>query len=277
MSRTMLLPPPTNVVAGQTATLQMPIGPTYHDVLFTRGGTTFDYDDIDELRFIVHGSVKFAMSGVELDALNKYVGGAKAAANATQTLFSFDELGTRTLATKRMPAFRTGPAIDDKGQILHAGVSGARFEIDISSGASNPTLSAKARFTPNATIAPIVITKKFIESPSVAGDYHIANIPKVAPIRRIILKHTNITGYLLEMNGNKLIERTLAENTFYNELTGHRTVQAGYTIIDPGEEGDGGARIIPAGIEDMRLICTMSAADTITLFVQYVGLPTASI
>lgn len=272
--RTVDLPSVINVVAGATAILNIPMGPTYHDIIFTRGGTSFTNTHIDEIRFIVNGTEKFKCSGVELDALNQQQLGS--AATATLTHLSFDMLGTRSLATKRLTAFRTGPVVRD-GKLLQQGPGSARIEIDIAAGASAPTLSARARIGVAQEVSSMIIRRKFTESPSAIGVYQISDIPKVAPIRQIAFKHSNITEFEILLDQVSIVKRTIAENDFLSQLTGHRVSQSGYLVFSPGEEGDGGAVINTANIADFRIKLTMSGADTVDYFVDYVAAPISAV
>ena len=60
-----------NVAAGQTVIAQLPVGPTYDEILIEFGGTTFDETYMENIRLMANGKeIQRYATGEELKAIN---------------------------------------------------------------------------------------------------------------------------------------------------------------------------------------------------------------
>lgn len=269
MKTTRSMPSFNGVAASSTATLNLPIGLTYHSLLITRGGT-FTMAHITEIRLKANGRQIGTITGSDLDSINQYEG--KAAAGATFRL-DFDRFNLKTRAGNELTAIGTGykQVLDVNASDYNpTPITNLQLEIDIGA-ATSPTLSAKAIQSGPKPMGQIIKRRKFVYSPSAAGDFEISDLPKGDLIDKIMIKAAadNLDELKLDRDNFRVFDRTEAENELI-QTDGVRVPQANWFMLDPSEIGNGAEAIISA-VQDFRLICTMSAADTLTIYVDYIG------
>jgi len=222
------MPAFNGVAEGATATLNCPIGLTYHGLILTRGGTAFTNAHINELR--VKGN------GRELTAIGT---------------------GMPQNLQQGQPGYNPTP------------LSTLQVEVDIS-GSTAPTLSAKAVQSGPSPLGTLKKRRRFSYSVAGAGDYEISDLPKGDLIDKIYVFHTgNLTGVKLDRDNFRAFDRLDGENDLI-QTDGVRVPQTNLFVIDPSERGNGGEALVSA-VNDFRLIATTSAADTLTVLVDYLG------
>lgn len=271
MAKTTRAMPAFNGVAeGATATLTMPIGLTYHGLLLTRGGTNFDVADMNEIRLKANGRELFVTSGADLDLMNKYDG--LAAATSSLMYLDFERIGLKTRSAVELTAIGTGykQVLDKSARDYNpTPISTLQLEVDIA-GSTAPTLSAKAVQSGASPTGMIKKRRRFTYSPSGSGDYEISDLPKGDLIDKIYIKHTgNLTAVKLDRDNFRSFDRSDAENNLI-QTDGVRVPQSNLFVIDPSERGNGGEAIVSL-VNDFRLIATTSGADTLTIYVDYLG------
>ncbi len=266
MKTTRAMPAFNGVAEGATATLNMPIGLTYHSLLLTRGGTAFTNAHIAEVRLKGNGRELMVMSGAELDSINQFDG--HAAAGAALTRIDFERPNLLTRQGRELTAIGTGSPADRASNPTP--LSTLQLEVDIA-GSTAPTLSAKALQSGPSPLGALKKRRRFNYSVAGAGDYEISDLPKGDLIDKIFIFHTgNVTGVKLDRNNFRAFDRSDAENDLI-QTDGVRVPQTNLFVIDPSESGNGGEALVTDGVSDFRLIVTTSGADTLGVMVDYLG------
>jgi len=270
------LPAVQGVAAGSIATLNCPIGFTYHGILWTMGGTTFNLSLITEIRVKGNGRTIFTVSGSDLDAMNLFEG--RAPASATQFYLDFERYGLEVfggsnaidaLGGRELTAIGTGVPPSDKNPIE---LSTLQIELDISGSALLPTLSAKALQAPPRSLGFLKKRRKFVYVPAGAVEFEISDLPRGDLIDKIYIKSAGnkITRVKLERDNFLAFDRTPDENNLI-QYDGVRVPQPSWFVLDPSEQGRGDEALITSNVSDFRLKVTVSAADTLTIYVDYMG------
>lgn len=262
MKITQKMPSWEGVGAGQTATCRLPVGLTYHKVFFSYAGVTLA--QMKEIRVYVNAQTLIRVQGGDtLDKLNQFDGMAAAAGFLT---IDFERFALRTRVQQEATALRTGDRTDKRP------ITSIRVEIDIDAAASAPVLGVpKAVQSPAAVAGPLKILRTLTYSPSAAGDFEIADLPRVGDISRITFKHSgNLDGVKLTRDGFVTWERSEAENNLLL-ADGIRVPQTNFFMLDTTEEGNGQEAIRMAGVQDFRLTLDMAGADTVELIIEYIS------
>jgi len=265
------------VSAGNTATLDCPIGLTYHGILFTMGGTTMNLSLIDEIRVKGNGRDLFTVIGSDLDTHNKFEGRHGAA--ATQFYLDFERYGLDTavgptageaLRGRELTAIGTGIRASENNPIE---LSTLQIEIDINSSASSPTLSAKAVQSGARPLGLLKKRRRFNYNTGGAGEYEISDLPRGDLIDKIYIHNTSgdyTTRVKLERDNFLAFDRTPNENNLV-QLDGRRVPQSQLFVIDPSERGRGDEAIQTANVSDLRLKITTSATSSLRVYIDYLG------
>lgn len=269
------MPSFNGVGPSQTATLNMPIGLTYHSLLLSYSGITLA--QMTEIRLKGNGRVLFTQSATDLDISNRYLG-MQASAGGLLSI-PFDREGLITRAGQELTAIGTGAPLDPNqtinGQINPmfnpTPLTTLQLEIDCAAG-STPVLSAKAIQSEPRPLGVMVKRRKFSYTVAGAGDYEVSDLPRGDLIDKILVKQSaaNVTRVVVERDNFVIFDRTAAENTFAQN-DGIRKPQASWFVIDPTENGYGSEAIVTENVQDLRLRFTCSAAVTLTLYVDYLG------
>ncbi len=261
MRRTTKLPSFEGVASGQTATLRVPIGRTYHQIMVDYGSMSLS--DMSEVRVVLDGETVHRYKGADvLDTINQYEG--RAAASSLLVL-DFDRYGLLSRKAQEFTALGT-----------LGGVQTLAVEIDIvDSPTATPSLSARAVTTSGEQVGHIKQVRRFNYSPAGSGEYEISDLPTGgAMIGMIAFNSANIDQVELETDNVQVFNRTDEENRLI-QSDGIRVPQSGWVMLDPAELGYGGEVIETAGVQDFRLTLHMSAADTVPVYVEYIAVPGA--
>lgn len=261
MRITVRMPSAEGVAPGQTATFRLPIGRTFHTLLLNYAGATLA--QLTEARIVANGQVvrRYSTGGPKIDTVNKHAG--LAAANGILRI-DFDRPGMRLKDGEEYTSFGTGIANDPTP------VTTLTLEVDIAAAAVAPVLSLKAIQSEPRPFGLVSKIREFVYNAPAAGDYEIVDLPKGDLIGKIFIKSANITKLKIERDGFVIFERTAAENNVV-QLDGYRVPQAGYFVFDPSENGFAGEAVQTAGVQDLRLVCTMSGAEALPITVEYIG------
>lgn len=253
------------VAAGQTATLRMPIGRTYEQLLITYGGATLA--QLNEIRIVANGEVIHRITELsKLDSMNKFEG--RAAASGV-IVFDFNRYKLRTRAGDEFTALGTG-VIDDPRKITTLSA-----EIDIDAAASSPTLSAKAIQSPPQNVGQIIKTRQYTYTAGASGEFEIADLPKGDTINKIYIGNhaANVyTKVVIERDNFIEFERSVAENEAI-QTDGVRVPQTDYVVYDPTELGNGSESLATGGVQDLRIRLTLTNAGQVPLTVETIGIP----
>lgn len=269
MKTTRPMPSFQGVAAGQTATLTMPIGLTYHALLISYSGATLA--QMTEIRLKANGRQIFSQSATDLNIANQFNG--VAAANGILRL-DFDRLKLLTRAGQELTGIGTGaPVNNDVNSPLYnpTPLSTFQLEIDIAGAAVSPAISAKAIQSAPRPLGAILKRRRFNYTAQGAGEFEISDLPKGDLIDKIWIKTANgtLTKVVMERDNFLSFERTPAENSLV-QADGVRVPQSNWFVIDPTERGFGAESIVSA-VNDFRLKLTTSGAEQFTIYVDYLG------
>jgi hypothetical protein len=261
MRITARMPSAEGVAPGQTATFRLPIGRTFHTLLLGYAGVTLA--QMTEARIVANGQVvrRYAGGGAKINLMNLFCG--LAAADGVLRI-DFDRPGMRLKDGEEYTSFGTGVANDPTP------ITTLTMEIDISAAAIAPVLALKAIQSEPRPFGLVSKLREFVYNAPAAGDYEIVDLPKGDLIGKIFIQSANITRLKIERDGFVIFERTAAENNVV-QLDGYRVPQAGYFVFDPSENGFAGEAVQTGGVQDLRLICTMSGAEALPITVEYIG------
>lgn len=276
MRTTRQLPSLQGVAASQTATLNLPIGLTYHSILLTYSGVTLA--QMTEVRIKGNGRLIQTYSAADLDSINKYTG-LQGSAGGLITL-PFDRENLITREGQELTAIGTGAPFDPN-QFLADGrtfnpnynptpLTTFQLEIDLAAG-STPVLSAKAIQSAAKPLGAMIKRRRFNYNPTGAGTFEISDLPKGDLIDKIYIKQSvdAVTKVTLERDNFIVFERTKAENNFI-QTDGVRVPQSNWFVIDPTENGYGSESIVTL-VNDFRLKIDTSGPVALTIYVDYLG------
>jgi len=250
------------VVAGQTATLRMPIGLTYHQLWNEFTGVTLA--QMDEIRIVANGqTIQQWDSGTELDRINQYQGRSAAAGILA---IDFDRFGLNELVEREFTALGTGHPADPTP------VTTLQVEVDINAAAAASTMASRAVQSIPQPLGLIKKVRRFVYSPTGAIDFEISDLPKGDVINQLFFQFSANDLNRLRVERDTFIvfdrEDQLNERI---QADGVRVPQASQFVYDPTEDGVGTEGLITAGVNDLRFVATMTGAATLTLQCVYIG------
>lgn len=261
------------VAAGQTATLRLPIGYTYHQLIIDYG--TMSLSDMTELRVYINGEnvQTFRDMSVFDSIFNQYEGRPASADNII--VLDFERYGCRTRDSQIVTAIGTGAAEEEDPNAVRT----LSVEIDIDAAATGVALSARALQSPPSPLGVVKVIRRFVRNPTGAGEYEISDLPTSGNlINKVLFRKVsgvgNIDRVQLERDNFMAFDRTAEENDII-QSAGVRVPQADLFVVDPTEDGFGAEGLATAGISDFRFTLTMSGAAAIEVYVEYVTTPGA--
>ena len=267
------LPSPSGVAAGQTALFKLPIGRTYHNILLTYAMTATALAFQDEMRLVANGKViQRWVEMATLDTANQFDGlaGANNTTGGSIVIPVGDRLNMQTREAEEFTALGTGDGNDPNP------ITDLRLEIDINASAAAITMSALAEQSGPQPSGVIRQVRRFSYAPAAAGEFTIADLPRGNLWNRLFISHTNMTALRIERDGFIIFDRTAAQHAIMQAAFGYRTPQSGYFVVDFSEHGYGSEGLVTgAPVQDLRVICTMSAADTLVIHTDEMGPLTA--
>jgi hypothetical protein len=256
------------VAVGQVATLRLPTGMTYHQLFLKYSG--MDLADIEEIKIVANGKpIQIFRSGAELDKFNQFDGRA-AAADDGILVIDFERIGMLRREGREHTAIGTGKAKSDNNPFP---INTMEVQIQIGAGATAPAFTAKAVQSPARGTGIIKKVRTFTYSPSGAGDFEIADLPKASTINRILFQSSNISELTVESDNYIVYQRTKAENDRI-QADGIRKPVADMFPLDTtelGYTGEGLPTRYADGreVSDLRFRLNMAAADTVEVTVEY--------
>jgi len=250
------------VVAGQTATLRLPIGLTFHQLWNEFTGVTLA--QMDEIRVVANGqTIQQWESGTDLDRFNQYEG--RSAASGIVAI-DFDRFGLNEQSEREFTALGTGAPNDPTP------LTTLQVEIDINAGAAASTLASRALQSVPQPLGLFKKIRKFTYSPGGALDFEISDLPKGDVINQLAFQFSanDLNRLRVERDTFVVFDREDQLNERI-QADGVRVPQASQFVYDPTEEGVGTEGLITAGVNDLRFIATMTGAATLTLQCVYIG------
>ena len=252
---TKVMPSFQGVAAGQTATVMLPIGLSYHELLMNFAGITLA--QMNEIRVVANGKViqRYA-SGTQLNAMNLFEG--RAAATTVLTIPLGDRFGLKSRAGIEFTKLGTG-MLDDKRPVTSLYV-----EVDIDAAAAAPVLSMIAIQSDPDYSGIIRHVNQFTYSPTTAMDFDVADLPKGKIFNQMFFQSAIVTALEIRRNGYTVFERSLAENIVV-QTDGIRVPQASSFMVDFTERGYGAEGLVTDGVQDLRLVLTTSGVGSVPL------------
>ncbi|MBL1277454.1 MAG: hypothetical protein COB30_015340 [Ectothiorhodospiraceae bacterium] len=256
-----VMPSFQGVAAGQSATAMLPIGLSYHELLMTYAGITLA--QMDEIRVVANGKViqRYA-SGTQLDTKNQFEG--RAAAAGVLTIPVGDRYGLKARGGIEFSKLGTG-MLDDPRPITTLSI-----EIDINAAAVAPVLSMIAEQSDPSYSGIIKLVDQYTYAPSAVGEYAIADLPKGKIFNQMFFQHANVTDVEIRRNGYTVFERSAAENNVIQN-DGVRVTQESNFVVDFTEKGFGAEGLVTQGVQDLRILLTMSGAASVPLMLESMG------
>lgn len=257
---TRVMPSFEGVAAGQTATLRIPIGYTYHQLYITYSGATTA--QITGVRLMGNGKALQVFKNFEqLDTINKFNG--RAAANGIMVL-DLDRFGLEGRAARELTAIGTGHPQDKTPLTTLA------LELDIDSAAVSPAISATAVVSGPSPVGFTTKMRQFSYNAPGSGNYEIASIPRGDLIDQVYFFSANINSVELQRNSYVEFKRSNTLNDLIQENF-IRNPQTGLFVYDPTEHGNGTETLATKGANDLRFILDMSAGGAVDVAVNYIG------
>ncbi|AUR90313.1 double jelly roll capsid protein [Vibrio phage 1.141.A._10N.261.49.B3] len=273
-----ILPNFNGVGAGQTATLDVPIGSTYHQIAFEFSGMTTA--QLTNFKVLLNGIPHIEIPSVAvLEQLNAFNG-----RGTTAGIFQldFERFGLLTRQARELTAIGTGLGNSDPNQVRTF-----QIQVDIAAGASSPSLKATATTSPASFAGLVKKIRLFNRNPTGAGLFEISDLPKGDIINKVYFQSGEATSQIkkltLEIDNYVKFERSNTLNNAIQKDDGVRVPQAKYSVFDPTELGYGAETVDTRypmvegnprsgqNVSDMRFKLDMDGADNMLLLVEYLG------
>jgi hypothetical protein len=259
------LPSFSNVAAGNTATLELPLGLTYDKLHILYAGVTLA--QLKNIRVEVNGKpIVEYKDGTELMNENAYFS-RPVVAGKLDIYFKKDEM--KTLAEARAFSLGTSSAQytdPTTGQMVTPpAIANVTVRMDIDAAAAAPTLEGYAIQSPPAPIGFILKKKNFPKQLN-DGITEVDNLPRPNTARIAafhVVTAATVSKIEVEMDSIKIFE--LPVDLAKDVQSDHgRTPQADRHVIDFCLEGDMLQALPMAGVQDLRLrIYSDSAPATV--------------
>ena len=259
---------------GMTAVSRLPIGLSFERILIPFTGVTLA--EMTEVRLVANGeTIRTFRSAAKLETQNRFDG--MAATNGILVL-NLVRHGLRTRAGEELTKIGTGaPRNNNAGSPAYNPnpITTFAVEIDVDAGATNPPVFGVPKLHQDlpAPTGAIVKSKQYTYSPTGAGVFEIADLPKGELINRVFFYTPNNKIDSLEVERDNFVSfsRSTAENQLL-QSEGQRVPQTGLWVYDPTENGNGSEGLPTANVHDLRFRLEMSAAETVEVVVETLSL-----
>lgn len=273
-ARHLLLPTPQGIGAGQTATLNLPLGPTYDriDIEMKTGAgagtevpSTAWGSNIDDIRLIVDGRTEIEIKAEDLVKMNQFYG---------LTV----ESGVLSLHLTA-PWARTIGGEDLGGYGTAGGMASFTLEIDLKSGITINSLRCRYIQGDTKPYGPHTVIRRLAKSFAAVGIDEVADLPKGAyNLLGLHITDENIGHIEIEADGQVQHDTLAKSRRNQYRITG-RTKQSGMTHIDfvsknriafiDAETGAYLAEAFPMALQDFRLKLDFEVAPSTYEIYQY--------
>lgn len=255
-ARHLLLPTPQGIGAGQTATLNLPLGPTYDRIdieMKTGGGAGTDVavadwgTNIDDIRLKVDGRTQIEISAADLVKHNQF--------------YKLDLVDGVLSLHLNAPWARTIGGEDLGGYGTAGGMSSFTLEIDLKSGITINTLLCRYVQGDTKQFGPHTTIRRLAKSFAAVGLDEIADIPRGAyNLLALHITSGDIGHVEVEAEGQTHHD-TLSKSRLNQYAITGRAKQTGMTHIDFVtknriafvDNGQIRAEAFPMAVQDFRL------------------------
>lgn len=256
------MPTPLGIGAGQTASVNLPLGLTYNrlyircnaqisgspkDLAAADWGTV-----VDEIRLMVNGDARITITAADLVKMNTYYGFAPKA--GVLDLF-LSRPWMRTIGGEDQTAYGT------------IGMSTFTLEIDIKAGQTVNSLNVYAQQSAATAWGPHLRIQRFARNQGVTGEAEIADIPRGPYAMLAFHVNTDQIGTVeVHTDQRKVIESDAAIRDAHYRVVG-RVPQAGFTHIDFLTENRL-AEALPMALQDFRLKLNFAATGNFSIYAE---------
>jgi len=275
------LPSFTGVKPGQTATCRIPSGYAYHafylNLLQPGGQTGFRAIDISEIRLVANGITIQRWDGNTLNWLNQFDGMVPSNWKGDKTVhylaLTCVRNNLKTRAAQEATAIAYGAVNDPRP------ITTLLIEVDIVSTAPSDVdivgyATVSGRPDLQGVPSTLKLIRKFDYSPTGAGDFEIADLPRTGAISRVVFTNADkIDEIIVQADSRTLWRRTRYVNDSIIQALDVRKYDANANIfpIDTTEGGNGGDAWNVSGVADLRFTLKMNDAARVGPFVEYLA------
>lgn len=263
------MPAPDSVAAGQTATFQLPLVNTYHELQLEYSGAALS--TWGDYRLYLNGVAIQTVKMSDRDAFNQH---DKLAAAAGIIKIPLERKNLKTLDGQELTSIDAGRVTQAKGRQANS----FYLEVDVPAGATSPTLKLSATVSPSSGmgIGSVLFIKRHQRPIGAAGEAQISDLPygdsQAAALNRVWFKPASgtVNKVRIEKDGVILFERSAALNTSCL-ADGQKNPQSGWYTIDKTEGGIGGDMIPLVGHSHFAYVMDNSAAGSMTIYSETIG------
>lgn len=258
------------IIAGNTLTLRLPIGMTFHQV-FTEYAFTASAvpvllaNAVDDIRVMMNGAPQWLLSALALDIKNQFEGRNAAAGILT---IDFDRYNLRTRAAEEFTSVGTGDPTDTTPLTTLT----IEFLLKTGSGVDSGSLVSRIRQSESRPLGFIKKVRRFVNQFTGAATVELDKFPKGELVNAVYFFESanDIDSLRLERDNFVLFDRTKELNARI-QSDGVRVPQGDLFVHDTAEDGNGTDQIVTAGVNDFRYFVEIDGAMTITSLVEYIG------
>jgi len=247
------LPDFNPVVAGGRASVRVPNGPTYREMIA----------NIEEVVLKINGIARQTYSGEDLVMMNEFY--EEDGFTDGELVIPLSRHWAKTIQGQENLCWGT------------RNVDNIFLEVKLASGITNPQLSCDAFFTPDSRdLGLIVEVHKVQFSSSVAGKVEIADLAKEnGSLLALHMKNSDITACELKVDRAFIIESDADLETYQNRIkrVGGRNPQTGYVHLDAMHLNRIDDAVPLLGAQDFRVKPTLSSAGAIPILMETLNLP----
>lgn len=254
MNRFEKMPTPQGIGAGQTATVNLPLGPTY-ERLYIRvnvDGTPRNIpheewgDYIGEIRLMVNGDVRIEIDAADLAKLNAYNGSR--ADSGVLPLF-LAQPWARTMAGEDGSAYGTA-----------SGIASFTLEMDLKSGKVFNEVSVYAWQSEPRAFGPHLRIQRFAEQMSMVGTKEVSDLPRGAySMIGLHMTTANIGRVEVLADNQKLVDADAVTRLAHQRLA-KRNPQPGMTHVDFMDQNRV-SELMPMALNDFRVKLDVTATN----------------
>lgn len=275
MRNLLKLPSLSNVIAGATATLLMPIGVSYEQVKFSLSGIT--PAQMKNLKLKINGiTVQEYDSAAELQEINGFKGYHQDATGYLTWNFIQPELNAIPYLIDGV----NGKVKTSDREITKLGTLDVKtlvIEFDIDAAATTPKVTASAMVSNNSLLGFIKKVRKHTNNASSTGIQEVDNIPtNGARIAAIHFKKSDINSIEVKASNQVVYEAAKIEAREY-QRDHDRVPNTDYFHVDWTLTGDSDEALVTAGLTDFRAKLDHANTGAYSYTVEYIDTLTGGV
>jgi hypothetical protein len=272
------LPAFDRVAQNTTATLDLPIGYTYHSIALDLSNIT--PAEIQRITLYANGeAVQVYKSGSDADRINQFDGRSAATSDGVLML-DFRRFGLLTRQGRELTVVGTGRPRGDGAKSGDGMPSDPRpittlqLEVEIGSTASGsaPGIDARAEITPPQPSGMLKKVQRFVYNPSSSGEFEIADLPRLGTVSRMIFDQSNAAIDRVRIERDQIV--TFDRTSMVNERIqgdGIRVPQSNLWVVDFTELGYASDSMNVKNVQDWRTTLYMAGAGAVPVYVEYLA------